>query len=207
MKTKAMWWIVCACTLVLVMSIGALAQAPVQVKLSGVINDYTPETIVPFVGPWEIRGDWSLKVKGDSGKADFSAALTMVRSDYWVLTFGADPEDPSLRRPHTHHITLVDGDVTPITNGFRVTGMATITTNGSPDFSPSSLQIDITGGSLVVFSNIHVTFGSPASGHFGSQPLDGVVGGSRASSEGSFRPLDSPAAWQLESHEHCAGGN
>lgn len=176
MKSKNFWWVAQIGVLVLAVGIGALAQTPVQVNFSGLMNDYTPASVGP-VGPWEVRGEWSLKVKGDAGKADFSAVLTMVRSDYWVLTNAADVNDPSARVPHTHHITVVDGAVTPIANGFRVSGTATVTASGNPPpFGLSSpLQIDITGGSVVAFSNIKLTFGSPAAGHFGSQPLDGVV--------------------------------
>jgi hypothetical protein len=163
-------------TIVLALSIGVLAQTPKQMSFSGSINDFTPASVSP-AGPWVVNGNWSLTVRGDSGKASFSAALTMLRSDYWVWSAAADPDDPSARTPHTHHIRMVDGVVTPIMNGFRVTGIATVTGSGNPaPFGLSSpLQIDITGGSSVVFSNIRVTFGSPASGHFGSQPLDGVV--------------------------------
>ena len=55
-----------------------------------------------------------------------------------------------------------------------------ITGNGSTapfETTPptSTLQIDITGGNLVVFSNVALTFGGAAVKHFGSNPLAGVV--------------------------------
>ena len=175
MKRTNLWLSASAALFVLAFSIGAAAQLPVQGNFSGLINDYTPGTLVSPVGPWEIRGDWSLMVRGNSGTADFVATLTMVRSDLWVSQLG-NQDDPEGRIPHAHHITLVDGTVTPITNGFRVTGSAAITANGSPaGFSPSPVQIDVVGGTNVPYSNIHVTFGSPASGHFGTFPIDGVV--------------------------------
>ena len=62
--------------------IGVLAQSPTQ--FVGLINDYGPNSVTP-TGPWEVRGAWLLTLKGDSGTADFSAELTMERSDYWVL--------------------------------------------------------------------------------------------------------------------------
>jgi hypothetical protein len=71
-------------------------------------------------------------MKGGSGKADFSAALNMEFSDGWVLSQPAKNFDPTLRNAHTHHITLVDADVTQIPNGFQVTGTATFTLNGGP---------------------------------------------------------------------------
>ena len=54
--------------------------------------------------------------------------------------------------------------------------MATITLNGNPaPVSPSPLVITVTGGSVVQLSNITLTFGSPGSKHFGTEPLPGVV--------------------------------
>ncbi len=201
MKSKSFWWLALVLVVVVVvaMSLGAMAQ-----QLSGTINDYTPATItVPpnSLGPWEIRGEWTLKVKGDSGKADFSAVLNMVRSDYWVLQNG-NPDDPDARDAHTHHIALVDGDVTPLAHGFRVTGTAAITGNGNPAkfglLSP--LQVDVTGGSLVRYSNINLTFGSPASGHLGTQPLSGIV-------RGKMTPNDDvtlhPTAWVTPATSVC----
>ena len=162
MKSKGFWW-VAQIGVLLALSIGALAQTPTQVKFSGLFNDYTPASVS---SAWEVRGEWSLKVNGDSGTADFSAALTMGLST------------PTARNAHTHHITLVDGVVTPLANGFRVTGTPTITGNGSypPPFGANSTaQIDITGGNTVTFSNIKLTFGGDAATHFGSQPVNGVV--------------------------------
>ncbi len=176
MNSKVFWWPAYVAMLVLALSIGALAQSPVQGNFSGLINDYTPGTVVSPVGPWEIRGEWSLMVRGDSARADFSAALTMVRSDYWIALNPSEQDTPQDRTPHTHHISVVNGSISLITNGFRVTGTATITANGSPaGFSPSPVTIDITGGTSVPYSNIKLTFGSPASGHFGTYPLDGIV--------------------------------
>lgn len=175
MKSKAFWWVAQIGVLVLAVSIGALAQTPKQMHFRGLINDYTPASVS---GPWEVRGNWSLNVKGEADKVDFSAALTMVRSDLGVTLNSGDLNSPVARNAHTHHITLVDGTVTPLANGFRVSGTATVTGNGNypPPFGPSStLQIDITGGNSVAFSNIKLTFGGDAAGHFGSQPINGVV--------------------------------
>jgi len=154
--------------LVVAMNVGAMAQGPTQLSFNGLINDYT----APSSG-WEVRGEWSLSVKGDSGKADFSAEVNMVHSDIWLVLNGLT----ATRNQHTHHINLSDGVVTTLSNGFRVTGTATVTSNGSPAAfgGASPVQIDITGGSSVAFSNIQITFGSPGSGHFGSQALNGVV--------------------------------
>ena len=149
-------------------------QIPTSARFRGVINTYSPQTST--TGPYEVRGPWSLKLRGASGKADFSAALNMELSDGWAITRNSGNFDPNARGAHTHHVTLIGADVSPIANGFKVIGTATITLNGSPaPVSPSPLEIDITGGSSVKFSNITLIFGLPASGHFGTEPLSGVV--------------------------------
>ncbi len=172
--------------LVLAIGTGALAQRSTHKEFRGVINAYTPQTMTTMgttttaTGPYEVRGPWSLKLKEDGTKADFSAALNMEFSDGWVLTKtgGNGNFDPAARGAHTHHITLVDADVTQITNGFKVTGTAMFTLNGGPapaTVEPSPVVIEITGGSDVEFSNIILTFEAPGSKHFGSSPLPGVV--------------------------------
>jgi len=176
MRRKQIWQIG---ILVLAMTVGALAQSWENnnpVHLRGTISDVSAANVAP-PGPWVIPGTWSLNLKGDSGKAEFSASLSMEESDYWVLANSKDPNDPQVRNPHTHHVELVNGVVTPLSNGFRVTGPATVTANGGPaPFGPNStVQIDITGGALVPYSNIKVTFGGDAVAHLGMQPLDGVV--------------------------------
>jgi hypothetical protein len=95
-----------------------------------------------------------------------------------MLSGGGDVNSAAACNAHTHHITLVDGVVTPLANGFRVTGAATITGNGAfpAPFGPNStVQIDITGGNSVTFSNIRATFGGDATTHFGLHALSGVV--------------------------------
>ena len=175
MKSKVLWSSVYVGLVVVALSFGAVAQLPGTGNFSGLINDYTPTTTVMPTGPWKISGEWSLAVRGAAG-ASFSAELTMVRSDYWVVLNPSEEDLPQDRIPHTHHITLDNGVITPITNGFQVVGMANITGNGSPaGFSPSMLTIQIVGGTVVPYSNIHLTFASPASGHFGTYSLDGIV--------------------------------
>jgi hypothetical protein len=76
----------------------------------------------------------------------------MELSDGWVLTKNMGNFDPNARGAHTHHVTLVDGEVTPITNGFRVTGTAVITLNGSPaPVSPSPLVIETRAAATLNF--------------------------------------------------------
>lgn len=143
------------------LALGSLgtAQTPVQRRFGGMINDYTVG-----VGPWHVLGEWSLTVKGDSGNADVSIALSMVQP-----TTGASS--------HTHHVWLTDGSVNPIAGGFIVTGAATITGNGSVagSMSGSPIEVRVTGGSAVPASNVSVTFLGAAITHFGTAPLEGVV--------------------------------
>jgi hypothetical protein len=194
MKSKVSLWARAILTvLALGVGIGALAQSPNHRELrelGGVLNDYTPATAstnspsgtTSVGGPWEVRGHWQLVLKGRE-KAEFTAALTMERSDAGVAqSGGGDLNNPVDRFAHTHHITMLDGDVTPTATGFQVTGPAAITKDGAwpPPFGSSlpTLTIEITGGTgenSVRFSNITVLFAAPAAGHFGTAPLHGVV--------------------------------
>ncbi len=127
--------------LVFAVSTAAQAQAPSPTHFSGIINDYTAATGVG--GPWEMHGTWSLKLKGDSGKADFSAVMTMEHPDSWIAANPGTPpnlnvDNPGTRSPHTHHLTMTDAlvsynpSVCPATTvRFLVTGPADITGNGT----------------------------------------------------------------------------
>ena len=166
-----------------------LAQDLRIVNFKGVINDYSPSTVSG--GPWEIRGTWSLDVQR-SGTANFSADLTMETSDYGITgATQVDPTNPATRSPHTHHISMTNATVSydttvcpansPATtgSGVVVTSTATTTGNGGPasfeSKGPSSIQICITGGSQVEFSNMTLVYTGPATGHFGPQAIHGVV--------------------------------
>ncbi|HTS11946.1 MAG TPA: hypothetical protein VMH00_07505 [Candidatus Limnocylindrales bacterium] len=174
----------------------ALAQAPTPNHFSGLINDYTPAhgATGSLTGPYEMHGTWSLDLDRRSGMAQFSAAMTMELSDLTVSEGLTNADDPVTRGAHTHHITmkgLVSYDTSgcpaepvgnPSTTGrFVVNGPAYITGNGSPaPFSKnqtvlSSLQVCVTGGTEVAYSNVTLVLGAPATGHFGMQPIHGVV--------------------------------
>jgi hypothetical protein len=165
------------------------AQDLRQVHFKGVINDYSPSNVSG--GPWEIRGTWSLDVER-TGTARFSADLTMETSDYGITgTSQVDPTNPSTRSPHTHHISMTNATVSydttvcpanspPTTGpGVVVTSTATTTGNGGPApfeaKGASTLQVCLTGGSLVDFSNLTLVYNGPATGHFGPQAIHGVV--------------------------------
>ena len=83
----------------------------------------------------------------------------------------------SARMQHTHNITA-HGTITPITGGFQLTGPVTITKDGGPApaaIQGSSVVIDVTGGTLVQYSDISLQFLDGAANHFGLEPLHGVV--------------------------------
>ena len=161
MNSKALRWMISVVAVViLAVAICARAQAPTPTHFSGLINDYTPETINKVVvGPWEMHGKWSLDLKGRSGLADFSAEMTMELSDHAmeVAIANADAtapppanppsfDNPETRNPHTHHITMTNAKVSipaagvcpayaapnTTTSGIMVTGPAYITGNGGP---------------------------------------------------------------------------
>ena len=171
---------------------GAMAQGAVH--YSGLINDYSPSTIKG--GPYEIRGTWSLDLHGQSGTADFSAAVNMETSDHGITEGIVDPTQPSTRSAHTHHIKLTRAAVTwnmdgcptfnPATKiGFQVNGTVSLMTgNGSnapfeTDPPSSTLQVCVTGGDgdfSTPSSNVTLVLGGPATKHFGiQQAIHGVV--------------------------------
>jgi hypothetical protein len=178
-----------------VIALAALATASAQdirvVQFSGSIRDYTPASISG--GPWEIGGQWTLTIQRSAGTADFSADLTMETSDYGITgATQVDPNNPSTRTPHTHHISMTgatvsyDTSVCPAnspattgTSGVVVTSPATTAANGSPapfeSKGASTIQICVTGGSEVDFSNMTLVYTGPATTHFGSQPIHGVI--------------------------------
>jgi hypothetical protein len=159
------------------------------VHFKGTVGDYSPSTVAG--GPYEIRGVWSMDV-ARTGTADFSADLTMETSDYGISNATAvDPANPVTRTPHTHHISITNATVSydasvcpannPPTTGSAVVinGTATTTGNGGPApfeaKGASTLQVCITGGSQVEFSNVTMVYTGPATSHFGSQAIHGVV--------------------------------
>jgi hypothetical protein len=72
-------------------------------------------------------------------------------------------------------IQLSDGTVTALANGYRISGTASFTSNGSlAGFTGSPLDIEVTGSGAVPYANVTVTLGGAAAVHFGAQ-LKGVV--------------------------------
>lgn len=201
MKWKRLLWMESAlAVLVLGTCTTTQAQAPLPHRLKGIISDYTPliSTLSP-TGPWEMRGHWSLHLKGNSGKADFSAFMTMELSDSGVAAAGKTVADPTSRGAHTHHMVMTDATVstspaelgncptfsTPNTPKFVVSGPANfISGNGNSasfeKYGPTMLQVCISGGAdgtlEVEYSNMTLVMTGPAADkHFGPQAIHGVV--------------------------------
>lgn len=180
----------------------ALAGYPpgLPAHLRGLLNDYTPMSangIAIKGAPYEMHGSWKVDLDETRTLASFSAEMTMETPDF----LNADPNfDPGVLGAHVHHIALSRGTVhsgptdwqslcpklsPAAAGGFVITGMAYVTANGSnPPFgNPSPVTIcllgaanpNVSGAAYVGFSNFTLTFGAPASGHFGPQAIHGVV--------------------------------
>ena len=165
------------------------AQDMRRVQFAGTISDYSPSTVSG--GPYEMRGDWTLDV-ATSGTANFSAAMAMETSDYGITGAAqVDPANPATRNPHTHHINVTNGSVSydtsvcpannPVTTGAGVvvTGSVTISGNGAPApfeaKGSSTAQICVVGGPEIQYSNFTMVLTGPATTHFGTQAIHGVV--------------------------------
>lgn len=159
------------------------------VYFSGLLNDHTPSAAIVKGGPYEMHGRWSVAVDERHGTGKFSAVMDMQTSDYGITQGTVNKDDPTTRGAHTHHISMTDGVLTvdwparcpafspAVTEGFAITGTAFVTGNGSPApfGNPSPFTVCVLGGASVKFSNITVTIGTPASNHFGTQAIHGVV--------------------------------
>jgi hypothetical protein len=166
----------------------ALAQDYKPVHATGLINDFSPTNVKG--GPWEMHGEWSMDVSVERGVADFSADMTM--SDYGTTSSGSVDATQAGQNAHTHHIRLTNvaiiwnmtgcpGFSPATTDGLQIRGTVSLVTgNGGPapfETKPptSTLQVCVTGGVDVPFSNLSMVFGGPATTHFGPQAIHGVV--------------------------------
>jgi hypothetical protein len=144
-----------------------------------------------------MHGAWSMDLHPGPGTADFTAVMTM--SDFGTTGGMIDPTQPGANG-HTHHIRLTNASVTndmtgcpafspAAKTGFQMKGTVTLLTgNGSiapfeTDPPSSTLQVCITGGADVPYSvtnaNLTLVFGGPATTHFGTQAIHGVVRSTR----------------------------
>jgi len=162
---RTAWLLVLAIALSARFVTPASAQ-PVQTKYEGTLSDY----VQALGATWLVSGSWTIELKGTSGRGSFSASLTMVNP--------ATPENPA----HTHHVTLTDGEIAfddDWSDGpqrFTITGAAEITGNGGvAGYSGAPITVMLSGGNGKKYSNVSLTFGDPASGHFGTSALVGTV--------------------------------
>ena len=167
----------------------ASAQTNKPLHFTGVLNDYSPANPNITGSPYEMHGQWALEIR-ESGTADFLADMTM--SDYGTTNNVLDATKGG-QSAHTHHIKLTNVTVIPniigcpaypkpaTTFGFQINGTVTfITGNGSNapfETTPpsSTLQVCVSGGTEIELSNMTMVFGGPATNHFGTQPIHGVV--------------------------------
>lgn len=162
MRLTIVWRVLSLAVLTLALSGQGLAEGQRDLRFGGLVNDYTAN--FDGGGAWHITGEWSMQVKGQSGKGAFSVGFTMVRA-------AAEP-----RSFHTHHVTLDDGEVTALANGYRITGDAGMTGNGSlAGFNGSPMTVELTGGTAMPFSNLSIVFSGGAANHFGTGTIKGVV--------------------------------
>lgn len=162
MRVTIVWRVLSLVALTLALSGQGLAAGPRELRLGGLVNDYTAD--FDGAGAWHIAGEWSMQVNGDSGKGTFSVGFTMARA-------AGEP-----RSFHTHHVTLDGGEVTALANGYRITGTAVMTGNGNlAGFSGSPMTVDLTGGNSLPFSNLSITFFGGAANHFGTGTIKGIV--------------------------------
>lgn len=181
----------------------AAREPPLPTHFTGLLNDYTPSTVAG--GPYEMHGKWFLDLNAERGTATFTAEMTMETADFAnsgssynpsalgahthhiTMTDGTIHDDPNDTITWQNTCIPVVPFKPAVTGGFVVTGTAYVTGNGAnPPFgNPSPVTICILGGmqnvsitspqAFVTFSNFTLTFGSPASTHFGTQPINGVV--------------------------------
>jgi len=190
--------------LMLVSGTAAPADERVPAHFSGVFNDYTLANVAG--GPYEMHGQWSLDLHRPWGSsdvtADFSADMTMAAIATAQVTVATPPNGTVAVQsqggvgPHTHHIKLTNVMVTwdmtgcpnyktnPSTTGFQVNGTVSLLTgngtNAPFETTPpsSTLQVCVTGGTEITYSNVTLVFGGPpttAISHFGTQAIHGVV--------------------------------
>lgn len=153
-----------------------------------------------------MHGTWFLHLNYRTGTADFSTEMTMSGYGK-TTAGTMDPTEPGqsphvhhillanqnvLWLPDEAAIAAAGCPTFPAPTdnnfGFKITGpLSILTGNGQPapfdnTVPPQSqLTVCVTGvvgkAGAVKLSNITLTFSSPASSHFGSQPIHGVVTG------------------------------
>jgi hypothetical protein len=170
MHSRMHWRLASLAAIVVVLSAQSLAQPAAPKELSGTIHDY----LVTNGERWHVSGEWSLQLKGDGGTGDFSA-----------MFIGVPRDNPPLfpnSAAHTHFVSVANAQITATQDetGKRtliVSGPGTFTGNGNlqASFSGSHVEVRITGGNTIPYSNFGMTISAPASEHYGNETFHGVV--------------------------------
>lgn len=170
MYSRMHWRVALLAAIFVALSAQGLAQPAAPKELSGMIHDY----LVTAGERWHVAGEWSLQLKGDRSTGEFRA-----------MFIGVPRDNPPLfpnSVPHTHSVSIVDGNVTVTrdANGnlrLTISGPGTFTGNGNLQaaYSGSHVEVTITGGNTIPYSNFGMTISAPASQHYGDETFHGVV--------------------------------
>ena len=130
------------------------------------------------MGPWEMRGPWTLTLNQDTSKADFSATLTMELSDYTRNSSNIDSTSATTgtNAAHSpHHDPGRHSHANP-TGGFELSGPVTITKDGSPaPLAASTLSVSHHRRKERRVFQHHIAIPGWCTVHFGPQLIHGVV--------------------------------
>ena len=169
---RMVWRLAALAAVVVALSGQGLAQPAAPKALRGMIHDY----LLTNGERWHAAGEWSVQVKGDRTRADFSAIFIGVPRD--------NPPLFPTSVAHTHSVSIIDGQVavTKDANGnsvLTISGPGTFTGNGNlqAGFSGSQVEVTITGGNTIAYSNFAMVIGAPATSHYGTETFHGVVTG------------------------------
>jgi len=79
MRKTIVWRLLSLAVITLALSGHGLAQGQRDLRYGGVVNDYT--TNFDGGGAWHIMGEWTMSVKGDSGKGAFTIGFTKTTAE------------------------------------------------------------------------------------------------------------------------------
>jgi hypothetical protein len=171
---RMLWRVTALAAVVVALSGQGLAHQEAPKELRGMIHDY----LLTNGERWHVAGEWSLQLKGDRSRGDFSAAFIGVPRD--------NPPLFPTSVAHTHHVSIVRGQVavTEDVNGnsvLTISGPGTFAGNGNLQsaFSGSQVEVTIKGGNAISYSNFEMIIGPPATSHYGTETFHGVVTGQR----------------------------
>ena len=170
MNKRIHWCLASLAAIVVILGVEGLAQPAAPKELGGIIHDY----LLTNGERWHVSGEWVLQLKADRSTGDFTAMFIGVPRD--------SPPTNAGSAAHTHFVSIVDGDITVTedANGRKtltVIGAGTFTGNGNLQraYTGSRVEIRITGGDTIAYSNFGMTISAPASEHYGDETFHGLV--------------------------------